>query len=169
MSAKFSGEKFLKIAARSIAWLPFSIFPQTSLKLSRSLANSHWVNLTRTWFQLTPPIPDTAQIFSACSTPNWNHAWVTPSPSNSKNASTEFYRRYGMIPFNHLDNGDSEMKFTSLPDIIIVIIIFFCFTFPLFITFFFRFKSVKSVEMKCWHVCFHKDKTKCWEEFTLTN
>ena len=50
--------------------------------------------------------------------------------------SAEYYRQYGMIPFNHLENGDSEMKFTSLPDIITVIIILFCFTFPLFITFF---------------------------------
>ena len=68
------GEKFLKIATLLIAWLPIGMFLQTSLKILRSFANPHRLNLTRTrfWFQLTYPIPDPTQIFSARSTPKNN-------------------------------------------------------------------------------------------------
>ena len=54
------GEKFLKIATLLIAWLPIGMFLQTSLKILRSFANPHRLNLTQThsWFQLTYLIPD---------------------------------------------------------------------------------------------------------------
>ena len=48
-----------------------------SWKISRGLSNPHRVNptQTRSWSQLTYPIPDSTQIFSVCSTP-MRYKWI---------------------------------------------------------------------------------------------
>ena len=79
-------EKFLKIAARSIAWLPIAFFGQISLKIIKSFANPHQVNPTRSWLQLSyltghgfsllvPPLPrrciQEAQILAFVKAEDW--------------------------------------------------------------------------------------------------
>ena len=46
MSTSFLSARVLKIAARSIAWLAFVIFPQTEMETVKKFVNPPWVNLT---------------------------------------------------------------------------------------------------------------------------
>ena len=64
------GDKFLKSAARSIAWLTTGVFHQTGLNILRSFVNLYQFNPTWSWFQHLYPIPDLTWIFSARSTPS---------------------------------------------------------------------------------------------------
>ena len=68
---KVFAERVLRIAALSIMWLSFGIYPLTILEILGRLANQRQVSLTQTKsrFQLMYLIPDPTCIFSVHSTP----------------------------------------------------------------------------------------------------